>query len=414
MSLRSSVVIATVLYAAAAASAQVSTPQEPAARPAPAAPAGEVAATPDAETDLGGNPAPVPTERYWLEQGLDRLGVGELPFRVYGWSQVSYTASSTDRFNTPTTFNDRAESFQLQQNWLEVVRSIDTSRAETQYGFRVASILPGYDYKYTQARGMWNDQSSRNGIDTTYVYGEMFLPTLGNKGSTVRVGRWATAIGWEMIEAIATPFVSRSYNFQYNPFTHTGAQVTTDLDGGLTMYHGIVTGADVFFDPAATASYVGGLKWAPAGSSTTVAANVFYTGQGYDQDEAFQHYDSYNVVVTHTIRDGLSYVLDSTFGTTRSTAAGSAAAQWYGFANYLSWTLAPELTANFRAETFTDDDGARTGTSGHYVAGTIGLAWQPEPWLQVRPFARYDRNQNDPFEGKSEMWTGGLDVIVRW
>ena len=184
MSLRSSVVIATVLYAAAAASAQVSTPQEPAARPAPAAPAGEVAATPDAETDLGGNPAPVPTERYWLEQGLDRLGVGELPFRVYGWSQVSYTASSTDRFNTPTTFNDRAESFQLQQNWLEVVRSIDTSRAETQYGFRVASILPGYDYKYTQARGMWNDQSSRNGIDTTYVYGEMFLPTLGNKGST--------------------------------------------------------------------------------------------------------------------------------------------------------------------------------------------------------------------------------------
>jgi hypothetical protein len=44
----------------------------------------------------------------------------------------------------------------------------------------------------------------------------------------------------------------------------------------------------------------------------------------------------------------------------------------------------------------------------------VGLSWQPDPWLNVRPFARYDHNSNAPFEGKDEMWTGGLDVIFRW
>ncbi len=411
MSLRSFTTLTLALCTQTALIAQSNAPVD---QGPPAAPAGESNFSELDSANFGGNPAPVPADRYLLERAFDGLGIGELPFRVYGWSQASYTASTTDRFNAPTTFNDRAESFQLQQNWLEVVRPIDTTRNETQIGFRVASILPGYDYKYTQARGMWNEQSTRNGVDTTYAYAELFLPSLFAKGSTVRVGRWATAIGWEMIEAIATPFVSRSYNFQYNPFTHTGAQITTELDGGYTMYHGIVTGADVFFDPAATASYVGGLKWAPTGSSTTVAANVFFTGTGYDSAENFQHYNSYNVVVTHAIHDSLTYVLDTTLGTTTSTANGSESAQWYGFANYLAWTLSPEVTANIRAETFTDDDGARTGTSGNYLAGTLGLSWQPDPWLNVRPFARYDHNSNGPFEGKDEMWTGGLDVIFRW
>ena len=411
MSFRSFTTLTLALCTQAALSAQSNAPVD---QGPPAAPAGESNVSDLESAEFGGNPAPIPADRYLLERALNGLGIGELPFRVYGWAQASYTASTTDRFNAPTTFNDRAESFQLQLNWLEVVRPIDTSRNETQIGFRVASILPGYDYKYSLARGMWNDQSTRNGFDTTYAYGELFLPSLFAKGSTVRVGRWGTTIGWEMIEAIATPFVSRSYNFQYNPFTHTGAQITTELDGGYTMYHGIVTGADVFFDPAATASYVGGLKWAPQGSSTTVAANVFFTGTGYDSAESFQHYNSYNVVVTHAINDSLTYVLDTTLGTTTSTASGSESAQWYGFANYLAWTLSPEVTANLRAETFTDDDGARTGTSGNYLAGTVGLSWQPDPWLNVRPFVRYDHNSNAPFEGKDEMWTGGLDVIFRW
>ena len=144
MSLRSFTTLTLALCTQTALSAQSNAPVD---QGPPAAPAGESNVSDLESANFGGNPAPVPADRYLLERAFDGLGIGELPFRVYGWSQASYTASTTDRFNTPTTFNDRAESFQLQQNWLEVVRPIDTSRNETQIGFRVASILPGYDYK---------------------------------------------------------------------------------------------------------------------------------------------------------------------------------------------------------------------------------------------------------------------------
>lgn len=385
----------------------------------PAAPMGEFAAP---EAELGGNPEPVPTTRYALENlfagigvqpTLDRLGI-----RVYGWTQGSKNWSSAKDTNAPNTFDDRADYAQIDQNWLEVVKSIDTSKNEVQFGFRTAWILPGYDYKFTLARGMWNDQSDRYGFDTPYVYSEVFAPAIGPRGTTFRVGKWATMVGWEMIEAVATPFVSRSYNFQYNPFTHTGVQATTELSAQVVMYHGLVTGADVFFDPAATASYVGGVKWTREGGETSVAANVFVTGKGYDTVESFQHYDCYNLVLTQQLGGGCSWAVDTTYGDTNSTdpagTAGGRSAQWWGCANYLSCVCCETVTLNVRAELFHDDDGARTGTSGDFVEATVGLQWMPKEWVMLRPFVRFDRNANAPFEGERELWTEGVEAIVRW
>jgi hypothetical protein len=402
-------------------------PQDPGqvAQDPPPAPAGETATpvpAPGSEADLGGNPEPVPTTRFLLEDLLYAAGLGkplgDAGLRIYGWTQGSYTTSSTNESNAPTLFNDRADYSAMGQNWLEIVRSIDTTKSELQVGGRVALILPGYDYKYTLARGLWNDQNDRYGFDSVYVYGEVFVPGVGPRGTTFRAGRWATTIGYEMIEAVATPFVTRSYNFAANPYTHTGVQATTELSANVTMYHGFVTGADVWFDPAKTLGYVGGVKWTADGGGTSVAANVFFTGEGFDASESFQHYDSYNLLVTHQLADGWTYSLDATYGRTPDTdptgLAAGGSAQWVGFANYLVRPLSETVTLNLRGEFFRDDDGLRTGTAGNYVGVTAGLQWTPTPWLWLRPFARFDRNGKGPFEGDDEMWSGGLEVIARW
>jgi hypothetical protein len=398
-------------------------PQDPRPTPSPnglqdvpAVPAGETRpATGEPETDVGGNPAPLPADNaFFLERQLSELGLGKHGIRVFGWTQGNYTASSANDFNTPTAFNDRADYFQLNQNWLEVVKTIDTTKSDVQFGARLGLIVPGYDYKYTRTFDMWETPGDRYGFDTTYMYAELYVPGVGPKGTTFRVGKWGTLIGYEMIEAIATPFVSRSYNFQYNPFTHTGVQATTELNGGLTMYHGVVTGADVFLNDAATPGYVGGLKWTSEGGATSVAANVFVTGQGWDTEESFQHYDSYNLLLQHTITEGWNYVLDATFGRTPDTVDGSEQATWWGLANYLSHALSDKVTLNLRGEVFRDADGLRTGTDGTYVAVTAGLQWMPQDWLYLRPFARFDRNSNGPFEGDDDLVTGGLEFIVRW
>ena len=91
----------------------------------------------------------------------------------------------------------------------------------------------GSDARFTIARGFLDDQlkpPGRNGalphyypIDIYQMYTEAFLPNLGPKGTTVRFGRFATHCSYELVQGAETPFLTRSYMFQYNPFTHTGA-----------------------------------------------------------------------------------------------------------------------------------------------------------------------------------------------
>jgi hypothetical protein len=116
-------------------------PQDPGqvAQDPPPAPAGETATpvpAPGSEADLGGNPEPVPTTRFLLEDLLYAAGLGkplgDAGLRIYGWTQGSYTTSSTNESNAPTLFNDRADYSAMGQNWLEIVRSIDTTKSELQ------------------------------------------------------------------------------------------------------------------------------------------------------------------------------------------------------------------------------------------------------------------------------------------
>ncbi len=335
---------------------------------------------------------------------------------ISGWANMNYTASSTSRSNAPTAFNDFANDYQLNQVWLQAVKSIDTSKKERQFGYNVSAFY-GRDYQFTLPRGLFSDQAAdqRNyGFDLVYHYGEFFMPNLGGEGSTLRVGRWGTLIGYEVIDAPNTPFISKSYNFQYNPFTHTGAMITTQLNENVSMYHGVVTGSDIWIDPAARATYVGGVKYAPSEGKGSIAFNTVIGPGEFNVQEGVTHFNSYNVLFTYNVSEKLTYVLDTTFSHADGFP-GIGSASWYGFANYLHYKHGDRVTSNFRLEFFDDRKGARTGFEGLYTAATYGLTVTPLDWLIVRPFVRYDYNSDsDPFEGDPDLFTGGLEAIIRW
>jgi hypothetical protein len=197
----------------------VSVPQAPAAAPAPCA-------EPAAEAEK-------PETKYFLEKLLAGSRAGcmlqERGIKVFGWTSGNYTASSASNSNLPVTFNDFANAGQLNQNWLEVVKAIDTSKKETQFGFRYAGILPGTDARFTIARGLGTVGTGDYPLDPmTYGYGEMFLPNLGGEGTTLRVGKWGTAVGYEVIDAVNTPFLSKSYNFLQPVHPHRRASHHAD------------------------------------------------------------------------------------------------------------------------------------------------------------------------------------------
>ena len=78
----------------------------------------------------------------------------------------------------------------------------------------MTELLVGTDYRFTLPRGLANRQLERNdggpelyGYDPYQFYLQAFLPDLGPRGTKVIAGRFATHVGYEVVQAVDTPFV---------------------------------------------------------------------------------------------------------------------------------------------------------------------------------------------------------------
>jgi hypothetical protein len=371
-----------------------------------------------------------PPQKYLLERTLEGTRFGEIlnnrGIKIYGWTEGSYNGGTARDSNAPVFMNDRAREFVLNQNYVVVEKALDTSKNEFQWGWRTDWILPGSDARTTVVRGLWDVQLRNNNggpqlypIDLFQAYGMVYLPDVG-QGTEVRLGRFATHVGYELVQTVDTPFVSRSYMFQYNPFTHTGIWALTKLNDDWSMGNGISTGTDTFLDaPTNRPTYLGQLKWAPKDGDTTAALNVVVTNPNYIASENFQLYNFYNLVVTQKLTEKLNYVLDTGYTHMGKFIDGNGNyigfVNWYGAAQYLNYAHKENLISTFRFELFDDAQGARTGFKGLYTECTYGIAWKPQPGVIVRPYARWDNNnQTAVWEGKQNLFTTGMDLILRW
>jgi Putative beta-barrel porin-2, OmpL-like. bbp2 len=340
---------------------------------------------------------------------LDQHGVV-----ISGWTQGNYTLSTASRSNLPITFNDRADFWQMNQNFLRVDKAIDTSKKEFQWGGRTEWILPGTDARFTPARNLLDTQTGDYRIDLIQAYVDMFFPNVGPEGTTLRTGKFATHCSYELMQGAETPFLSRSYTFQYNPFTHTGVWAITPLNDTWTISNGIALGSDNFIGAPSRVMYIGQLKWAPPEGKTNAVFNVCVTNPRFDVDDNFPFYNHYGLVLTHKFTDKFTYAIDTAFAHMDGVPdVGSAT--WYGAANYGIYQINDKLSTTLRAEVFEDTKGVRTGFSGLYTEVTYGFAYAPKPGLILRPAVRYDHNNNSaPFEGKANLFTAAMDVIIRW
>ena len=418
--------------------------QQPAAQPVPVKPMVPAGMPPAGMPPANGNgngekkeeekkedDQPPPPEPYALQRLLSTTRFGarldESGITISGWLQGNYSTSTAHRSNQPVTFNDRSDFWQFNQNYLKIEKTVDTSKSEFQLGFRTDWILPGTDARYSVSRGLLSNQNgvgapgAQNAypVDLFQAYVDAFLPNVGPKGTTLRVGKFATHIGYELVQGAETPFLQRAYLFQYNPFTHTGAWAITPLNDTWTVSNGLVMGADNFFG-VAQPTYIGQLKWAPKEGKTTALLNVMATDPRFSTSGSYPFYNVYNFQVSHNFTDKLTYVFDSSFShidgaPLPSEGGASGSATWYGAANYLLYKHTDQVTSNFRVELFEDTKGFRTGSKGLYTEVTYGLAYSPTRSLMFRPTVRYDHNNSSrPFDGSSNLFTAAMDVILRY
>ena len=383
---------------------------------------GDPAAPEVIKTDKEEPPAPT---KYALEKALTGTALGTLldkrGIKVYGWTEGSYNAGTASTNNNPVFMTDLANGFLLNQNYIVVSKQVDTSKKEVQFGFQTDLILPGSDARTTLVRGLFDGQvtnpnhaSKLYPIDPFQIYGTVFLPNVGSQGTTVKVGRFATHCEYETVQAVDTPFVTRSMLFQYNPFTHTGVWAITPLSDDWTISNGIAGGNDVFIDQAMQPQYLGQLKYAPKDGKTQVLLNAAVTSPRFNDRLNFNQYNVYNLQVIQKLSDKLTYVLDTAFSH-EDNIPDVGSANWYGAAQYLNYAHTDKVSSNFRFELFEDSKGVRTGTAGLYTGLTYGITYKPNDSVIIRPSVLYmNNNRNNPFEGSQNLVTASIDLILRY
>jgi hypothetical protein len=369
-------------------------------------------------------PAAAP-DRWFLMRELQGTYPGDLldsnRLSISGWDDLSYTASSDRRSNLPMGFNYRADRFLLQENWLRIdLPTVQTGTTEPTFGFRSDTILPGSDYRFTVARGLFSGQLTADngepvlyGIDPVQFYAEAYVPTVG-RGLDVKLGRFFSQYGVESTDTTQNVLASHSYTFIYDPFTHTGLLTTLKLTDAWWVQNGLAAGSDVFLDPAARLTYVGGVKWAPPNGPDSVLFEAI-AGPGYfEAKRQFNNPEIIDVVYTHKFSGVLNYSLELLYGF-ETEVPGIGFANWFGAVNYLTEQLSPRLSATGRVEFFDDAQGQRTGFAGVYSAFTAGLNFRPVKDVMFRPEVRFDYNgESRPFEGKHALFTADFDVVIRW
>jgi len=328
----------------------------------------------------------------------DSQTLKDLGIEVGGWASAGITYASHNgdhRSNAPILFNDRNNEFQLNQTNLFIERAIDSSKNEWQLGGRV-DFMFGTDAKRTQAAGL-DDQilgSTNNKTFNEYdiafpqAYLELYAPI--GSGLTLKAGHFYTTIGYEVVTSPDNFFYSHAYTMLYaEPFTHSGAMLSYDVNDNVSVYGGAVTGWDNFSDNGGDWSFLGGANLISDDEKTSLAVSII-TGENGD-DSVDQNTTMYSIVLSHDITDKLHYVFQHDLGITEDGAGAGDDSDWYGINQYLTYDINDQFAAGLRAEWFSDSDGRISGGFGaNYYAVSAGVNYSPVSWLKFRPEVRYD------------------------
>lgn len=430
----------------------------------PTPPAGE-GATPEPlviPAPFTAPPAPLPTpptpatvspppDRWWIMRELQGTWLGAFldddRLSLSGWTEASYTGSTSRVSNLPVSFNDRANTFLLQQQWFRIDRAlVTTGTTEPTFGYHL-DVMVGSDYRWMLQRGLFNSQlvnstGAQNlyGVDPVQFYANAYFPTLF-RGTEFRVGRTYNPWGYESLEAVSTPMLSRSYAYFNTPFTVMGVGAYTTFTPQWSGIFILANGNDTFLVSEQEPRMFGKLTYASPDQRDNVqlgwalGRGKFNAGAPFSpatvalaqEPAGHNNFNAIDVVYTHTFNPVFTYVNETMFawqtsvpanvpgGIVRSTTDSPGTAHWASCVHYFRFTLSPLLGSILRVETFDDFNGQRSGFPGLYTDVTAGLQFRLRKDVILRPELRYDYNgQSRPFEGSHGQFLAASDLIIRW
>jgi Putative beta-barrel porin-2, OmpL-like. bbp2 len=329
-----------------------------------------------------------------------------LGFNVGGWTQLGYHT-----YSNPGIFNNHSDGVRLHQQWMFAEKIADGSKG-IGFGGRIDYVY-GVDAQDTQAFGVnpqnnhW-DSNWDNGIyghALPQAYGEVAMGDL-----SVKVGKFFTIIGHEVVQATGNFFYSHSYTmYNSEPFTHTGVLSTYKVADGISMYNGWVQGWDSGFEDNGDA-YLGG-------GSVKLTDNIDYIsgvvlgrfGKNANAEKGMM----VSNIIKAKLTDKLNYVFwFDVLDTDRTGLIRER--KTFDLNQYLLYAINDKVTWGNRIEWYNVDKGVFNATATNDIyAYTTGLNYRVNGNLLFRPELRFDWDKGNlvGIERGPNTATVGSDMI---
>jgi hypothetical protein len=338
-----------------------------------------------------------------------------------GYLETSYTWNfqtprpATGNENRGRIFDLHHNEFMLNQFELAVEKPVD---ADHPVGFKV-DVLAGQSAPVVQSVGLFSNDFDGDGVfesdgnlDLVEAFIQGLIPSTNTK---IKLGKWTTPIGAEVIWRPSNDNFSRSFLFGFAiPFTHTGILVTQPIlkrdaeeKDMLSVSGGLANGWDQVKDVNDAKMFLASATLSPA-DAFSLSGNLAFSSSeqaGGDNGNNRTLLDLYTTIYPLAEDTALKLLLNFDWGGEQGAGVGGGYASWYGFAGIVRYDLSDQWFIAGRGEFFSDSDGARTAaafapaanTSVDLYEMTFSVGYKPVENLLLVGELRYDKADEDVF-----------------
>lgn len=187
----------------------------------------------------------------------------------------------------------------------------------------------------------YNDNGVAQAIKQAYI---SYAPMSGLK---ITAGKWATHIGYELLDAYSNRNYSMSYGFSYGPFFHTGFRADIALGGKSAMMIGLAQPTDFVSSSSPDKMLIA--QFSTSSKNDVLKAFLNYQG-GKDKSQ-------FNLVLNGVVSSQVGINYDGTI-------ANISGKNWTSNAVYVNYDPSAKFGFTLRSEYFNDSKNAvGVGTS---------------------------------------------------
>ncbi len=275
------------------------------------------------------------------------------PLKISGSVDAYYrynfhNAKDSGYINNYTSFTNSQNSFEL---------GMASVKAEYTTG-KVTGVL---DLGFGRRADEFSYNEKATGLATAIK--QAYITVAASDKLKFTMGKWATHVGYELVDAYLNRNYSMSYMFSYGPFFHTGLKAEYTA-GNFGFMLGVANPTDNVTASFAKKMVLGQIS---AGNKEgTIKGYLNYQG-GKDMGE--NTINQVDLVVTGTLSDKFSVGYNGTMQSVKLNGKSSGDS-WWGSAVYLNVDPSKVFGVTLRGEYFDDKD----AVSGLAVASGIGTS----------------------------------------